>query len=156
MRMTTKDIQKYPNFYKYVSTVLPTVKQSDAIVSTITALSGETDEEIVKKALTWGNSPLVKVGNTLSYGYYDPKKRDEIVIRRKWVKEFESGNGLRITKWGQLVELVEIILLHELTHWADDRDLIDHTGDQVEEGFLFERIVYGHVINGRAADQYYW
>ncbi len=152
--MRAKDIEKYPKFYQYVSTVLPKVQDRSAIVSTITELSGEIDESIVRNALIWGNAPTVKVVNTLNYGFYNPKKREEIAIRRKWVKEFEKGKGLRITKWGELVELVEVILLHELTHWTDDRDRIDRTGDDIEEGVLFEETVYGYVITTRSAERY--
>lgn len=154
MRLSAKDIKKYPKFYKYVSTVLPTVRERSGIVAVITELSGEIDEEIVRSALIWGNAPLVKVVNTLSFGFYDPSRREEICIRRKWVKEYEKGKGLRITKWGEKVELVEVILLHELTHWTDDRDLIDHTGPNVEEGNLFEELKYGYVITPRTAERY--
>lgn len=154
MRMRAKDIEKYPNFYKYVSTVLPKVADRSGIVSTITGLSGEIDEEIIRNALVWGNAPTVKVVNTIYFGYYNPKKREEIAIRRKWVKEFENGKGLRITKWGELVELVEVILLHELTHWTDDRDRRDYTGEDIEEGDLFEETAYGYVITPRSAERY--
>jgi hypothetical protein len=154
MQMTAKDIEKYPKFHTYISTVLPKIKDRSAIVSTITSLSGETDETIVTDALIWGNLPLIKIVNTRFFGYYDPQKSGEIKIRRKWVKEFEKGKGLRITKWGELVQFVEVILLHELTHWTDDRDHRDHTGEEIEEGDLFEETVYGYVITPRSAERY--
>jgi hypothetical protein len=154
MQMRSNDIIKYPKFYNYVSTLLPLVRDRSGIISTITDLSGEIDEEIVRNALIWGNAPMVKVVRTLNFGFYNPKKREEICIRRKWVKEFEKEKGLRITKWGEPVQLVEVILLHELTHWTDDRDRIDHTGPDVEEGNLFEELNYGYVITPRSAERY--
>jgi hypothetical protein len=63
---------------------------------------------------------------------------------------------LRIIKWGQLVELIEVVLLHELTHWTDDRDYRDYTGKAVEEGALFEEIVYRQVIDNRSAEKYWY
>ncbi len=154
MQMRANDIKKYPKFYQYVSTVLPLVRERSGIISTITGLAGEIDEEIVRNALIWGNAPLVKVVNTLGFGFYNPKKREEICIRRKWVKELENGKGWLITKSGEVLRLVEVILLHELTHWTDDRDRIDHTGPDVEEGNLFEKLNYGYVITPRSAERY--
>jgi hypothetical protein len=97
---------------------------------------------------------MLKIVSTVYYGYFKPKKPEEIAIRRKWVKEYERKEGLRITKYGQPVELVEVILLHELTHWADARDGIDDTGNDVEEGIEFEKSLYGLIVTHRSAERY--
>ena len=153
MRMTDEDIKKYDKFYKYVSLVLPKVGDRIGAMTIIANLSGE-DEEVIREALIWGRGPMIKIVRTIGFGYYNPKKRDEIAIRRKWVKQFEKGNGKRGINLGEPVELVEVILLHELTHWADDRDYLDQTGPNVEEGNEFEMSYYGKIVTPRTSESY--
>ncbi len=153
MQMRIEDIEKFPNFHRYVSTDLPALRERSAIISVIRDLAGDIAEETIQNALLWGRGPMIKVANIIAYGKFKPKNPEEILIRRRWVKEFEKGEGLRITKWGQPVQLVEVILLHELTHWADFRDGVDDTGN-LEEGDEFEMAVYGYVITNRSAEHY--
>ena len=55
--------------------------------------------------------------------------------------DFEAGKGFRKTPKGQTVYLVGAILLHELTHWADDQDSVDDP--PFEEGDAFTKDIYG-------------
>ncbi|MEZ5427643.1 MAG: hypothetical protein R2747_15350 [Pyrinomonadaceae bacterium] len=155
--MSEKDIAKYPNFHKYVSTGLPLVSDSETKITaildfaTLTKGNNPLDENAIKAALSWGNAPMIKVANILSYGKYVPRRNPNVInIRKKWVKEFEEGGGKRYTKWGEKVDLVEVILLHELTHWADLQDGKMNGDKEIEMGNEFEKAIYGHLITHRS------
>jgi hypothetical protein len=154
MQMSADDIKEYPEFYNYVRTILPAVRNSEAKIGWISTIAGSVrgenpfDEENIKDALIWGKGPLIKVARMLNYGKYVARKNPNLIyIRRKWVKEYEEGGGKRLTKNGQPVDLVEVILLHELTHWADYQD---GKANKIEVGDWFEEEYYGHIITHRS------
>ena len=91
-----------------------------------------------------GKGPMVKVEDMADAGQYEPGS-NVIQIRKKRVEEFEAGNGLTTAPNGKLVYYVGVILLHELTHWADDQDGVDNP---LEEGAEFEKAIYGGVVSG--------
>src|SRR5262249_16618739 len=104
-------------------------------------------KEDIKDALVWGQGPLAKVDD-LSEGrlglFYAGVHSDVLYIDRKVVVGLQEGTGKRYTPSGDLVELATVVLLHELTHWADDQDGKKTPG---EAGFLFEKQVFGGIVN---------
>lgn len=145
MQMSAGDIKKFPKFAAYVSTKMPEVRSIGVIISTIQRLAGTIDRATITNALVWGRGPMIKVVKDLGAdGEFTPDiGSNEIRIDEKRVLDFEKGKGLVRTGHGKLVYLVGVILLHELTHWADDQDGVDTPG---EEGWQFEDAVYGGII----------
>ncbi len=152
MQIQAGDIKKFPKFAAYVSVKLPEVAKVDVIISTIQKLSGTIDKKTIKEALFWGKGPAIKIvpgltcAGVSSVGCFSfGTHSHEIRIKEERVKEFEAGKGLRKTAKGQMVYLVGVGLLHELTHWADDQDGTDDP--PVEEGDEFEKAIYGAVVH---------
>ena len=144
MQMSAGDIKKFPKFAAYVSTKLPEVRSIGAIISAIQKFAGTIDRATIKEALVWGKGPEIKIVSGLGAdGEFTPDVgSNEIRIDEQRVKDFEGGKGLGRTGTGKLIFMVGVILLHELTHWADDQDGVDTAG---EEGFSFENEVYGGI-----------
>ena len=143
MKLSRTDIRKYPKFHYYVSVNMPQVAKVPAIVNAIDRLAGTIEKSTIRKALQWGHGPMVKVADLADNinGAFTPGcNSNEIRINRKRVQQFENGRGLEATATGRLVYVVGTILLHELTHWADDQDGVDTPG---EEGKMFEEAIYG-------------
>ena len=146
MQMSADDIKTYPKFKQYVSIAIPKVVEVKSIINAIHKFAGTIEDATIKEALLWGKGPMIKIVVMDDYGQFSPDiGSNEIRIQEAIVKEFESGskNSLKKTKSGQLVYLVGVTLLHELTHWADDQDGVDTPG---EEGEHFENAIYGKVI----------
>jgi hypothetical protein len=143
MQLSRADIKKYPKFAKYVSLRMPEVAREATIINKIQSLSGTITKAKIKEALEWGKGPMVKVadlGDSVNGEFTPDEGSNEIRINRKRVEQFEAGKGLERTAYGRLVYVVGTILLHELTHWADDQDGVDTAG---EEGKMFEEAIYG-------------
>lgn len=145
MIMTKTDQVTYPKFTKYVRYALPKVVDVKPIVAAF-AKYGQIDRATLKRALAWGNQPSIVIREIDdAIGLFNGAKEPNVInIHTRIVKEFESGGGLRKTKWDKNVYLVGVTLLHELVHWADN---LDGTDFPDEEGEQFERDVYGTVIN---------
>ena len=146
MQMNSGDISTYKKFHKYVSLKIPEVAGVGVIINAIKkqAEQGTTiSRATIKEALEWGKGPTVQVEDMSDEGRFTPGT-NILRIRKLRVEQFEAGKGLVKTPKGQMVYFVGVILLHELTHWADDQDGIDNP---LEEGAEFEKAVYGGVIN---------
>jgi hypothetical protein len=148
MQMSATDIKKYPKFACYVSVSIPRdIIPNNFILEKIKKFSGDISTAKIKEALTWGKGPMIKITDLPegTLGEFTPDSNsNEIRVDVDVVKEFEKGKGLRKTPRGRMVYLAGVTLLHELTHWADDQDGVDTAG---EEGELFEKEVYGGVID---------
>lgn len=143
MRLSKEDIKKYPKFAYYVSMNIPEVARVGVIVNKIQELAGTISKRTIREALQWGKGPMVKIADLPAdiNGEFTPNiGSNEIRISRTRVEQFERGEGLEATATGRLVYVVGTILLHELTHWADDQDGVDTPG---EEGKMFEEAIYG-------------
>lgn len=150
MRMDPADIKRFPKMRYYVSINIPQVAKVGVIINTIQDISGTIEKQTIKDALLWNKDPVIKIVKGLgALGAFSPNtSSNEIRVDEDLVKQFESGKGLRKTPKGQLVYLLGVTLLHELTHWADDQDGVDFEGgSDGEEGNEFERRIYGGVIN---------
>jgi hypothetical protein len=143
MQLSRADIRQYPKFARYVSLRMPEVAEVVVIVNKIQKLAGSITKAKIKEALEWGKGPMVKVADLPAdtNGEFTPGiGSNEIRINRTRVEQFEAGRGLERTAYGRLVYVAGTILLHELTHWADDQDGVDTPG---EEGKMFEEAIYG-------------
>lgn len=134
----------YPKFYKYLRYDLPEVAKVKSIQRAFLRY-GQLDGASLKRALEWGEYPTVDVTDlTGAYGEFQPGIKSNIIqIDRDLVKEFEAGRDWVTNKGGDKVHLAGATVLHEMIHWADDRDGTDYPG---EEGELFEKAVYGKVL----------
>jgi Metallopeptidase toxin 3 len=152
MRMNADQIRDYEKFAQHVRAALPGVLREKKIVEAIKNHSSATDA-IIKKGLTWNSGPLINVAALV------PQERDghvytptggyklhsnTIDVSLGDVGRFQTGQDLRTTVRGQ-VNLITIILLHELTHWAREQSGTDDSPD-VEDGFEFEKEAYGRII----------
>lgn len=145
MRMTHQDQVQYPKFTKYVRHALPQVINEKSIINAFRKY-GQIDVTTLKRALSWGAEPHITIKALEgAVGEFNASvDADEINIADWIVQEFEDGHGLRKTAYNRKVYLVGVTLLHELVHWADNRDGVDFPD---EEGERFEIDVYGQVIN---------
>src|SRR5215510_2826564 len=143
MQMSAGDIKTYKKFYKYVSLSMPGVASVTKIINEIQKEAGTISTAKIKEALLWGKGPMVQVEDMEDAGEFTPGT-NTIKIRKARVEQFEAGKGLVKAPNGKLVYYVGVILLHELTHWADDQDGVDNP---LEEGDEFEKAIYGGVIH---------
>lgn len=143
MQMSPADIRRYPKLAYYVRVNLPDVIRVSATVHAFQIIGG-INRPTLRMALAWGIGPRINITDLVgALGEFTPDiGSQEIRINRRMVEEFEAGRGRRATRAGN-VYLVGVTILHELIHWADDRDGIDRPGEEGEE---FERAVYGNVI----------
>lgn len=157
MRMLPADIRRFPRFHYYVSTNLPAVAEVRSIIDVMLELAvegqgagaGATREQI-EDALVWNQGPLIRIvanlqsGGERVNGLYDPTDPEVIQVDEERVTNFERRRNHRgVTAQGRLVFLVGVTLLHELTHWLDNRDGLDNP---LEEGDEFETRVYGQFV----------
>lgn len=145
MKMAHADIVRYKEFAKYVKDDLPKVAANKVIAKALLEI-GQLDGATLKRALNWGDGPDIKIVPIAgAYGEFTPDVHsNEIRIDTKVVEDFEAGRGMRRTRTGAAVALAGVTLLHELTHWGDDKDGVDRPGEEGEE---FEIRIYGMVIN---------
>lgn len=143
MQMLPGDITTYKKFHKYVSLAMPEVVHVSRIINEIKKQAGTITADKIKEALAWGKGPVIKVEVMAEAGKFTPGT-NTIKIRKLRVEQFEAGKGLVTAPNGKLVYYVGVILLHELTHWADDQDGVDNP---LEEGDEFEKAIYGGVVH---------
>lgn len=155
MKMSAADIKAYPKFSSYVKKDMPKLMAVNNIVDAMKKFAGTTTKITIKNSLLWNSGPAIKIVKNLicagsrSYGCYRVWGGSTIEIDESLVKDFELGKDLRKTKWGSLVSVAGVTLLHELTHWADAKDGVDDPvpGDPLnEEGNAFELAVYGKIM----------
>jgi hypothetical protein len=143
MQMTAADQRAYPKLKYYVKNSLPQVVDVPAIVNAMRKI-GQLTKSDLQKAVQWGSGPMLKIVTMSDLGQFSPGiGSSELRLQKAMVEEFEAGNGTRKTAKNRDVFLVGVTILHELVHYGDDQDSIDHPD---EEGEVFERMVYGAVI----------
>jgi len=157
MRMSPADIRRFPKFHYYISTNMPVVSQVRVIIDTMLALATEgqgagaaATRQQIEDALVWNQGPLIRIvlnlqsGGQRVNGLYDPTDPEVIQVDQTRVTNFERGRNHRgVTAQGRQVFLVGVTLLHELTHWLDNRDGLDNP---LEEGDEYEMRVYGQFV----------
>jgi hypothetical protein len=152
MRMSPDQIRDYAKFAQHVRTALPSFIRDKKIVVAIKNHSGA-DDATIKKGLTWGSGPLVNVKMLV------PQQRDghvytptggytlhsnAIDVATADVGRYQTGQDTRTSERGH-VNLITVILLHELTHWAREQSGTNDSPD-IEDGFEFEKQAYGRII----------
>ncbi len=141
MKLSKADEKTYPGLRQYVKGSLPSVINIPKIVNAIKAY-GQLSKPQLKRALTYGKTPTLKVvAMPKICGEFSPglaPRSNELRISRALVRQFEASGGSK-----RLTLLVGATILHELTHWGDDRDGSDHPE---EEGNMFEKQAYNKVI----------
>ncbi len=140
MKLSKSDEKAYPGLLYYVKKDLPTVIKVPKIVKALEK-NGEIKKRKLKTVLQYGIEPTLKVVAMPKNqcGEFSPNtSSNELRISKSLVKEFEKSGGAK-----KITLLVGATILHELSHWGDDRDGADIPG---EEGDLFEKAAYGHVI----------
>ena len=154
MRLADTYITQYPKLQSYVENDIAALADVPLIVNAIKKFSGQTSMATIRRGLSWGTPPHIKIvpglkcGGSEAYGCY-AWGSSNIQIDYWHAQSFEVGADLRPTRNGTMVHRVGVILLHELTHWADAQDGIDDVipdDPSNEEGHAFEREVYGHII----------
>jgi len=143
MQMTAGDQTKYPKLTRYVKASLPQVINVPSIVGAMRRI-GQLSKADFQKALQWGSGPMLKVVAMADLGQFSPNiGSSELRLQKKMVEDFEAGKGVRKTATNKDVYLVGVTILHELVHYGDDQDGVDHPK---EEGNEFEKLVYGKVV----------
>jgi hypothetical protein len=146
MWMSFIDRVRYPKFYAYLRYDLPDVAKVSSIRRAFMRY-GQLDRASLERALKWNEEPKCDVTAVSGgdYGEYDWGAGTNVIkVDDDLVDEFEAGRDWVHTKSGAKVHLAGVTVLHELMHWADDRDGIDQ--GPTEEGEAFERMVYGKVL----------
>ncbi len=153
MRMNADQIRYYAKFAQYVRTALPSVVRENKILEAMKKHSGA-GETIIKKGLAWNSGPIVNVTalvpqqrggkvSTPTGGYR--LHSNTVDVSAADVGRYQTGQDIRTSARGQ-VHLITVILLHELTHWAREQSGTKESPG-VEDGFEFEKEVYGRVID---------
>lgn len=152
--MTPADILGYPKFHSYVKNDISTLTHVNPIISAIKKFSGATTRLSIRQGLMWGQGPTINIvpglvcAGVRAYGCY-AWGGNIVQISQSLVRAYEAGTDLRPTRGGQMVHVVGVTLLHELTHWSDAKDGVDDLvpGDPLnEEGNAFELEVYGKIM----------
>lgn len=140
MRLMASDEKLYPKLHRYIRKRLPSIIHNPKIVAGF-AKYGQLTKPALIVALRYGTNPLIRVTSMKSdCGQFQPgipSLSHEIKIETRIVKQMETLGRKKD------ILLVGATILHEMVHWADDKDGIDYPR---EEGELFEKAVYGHVI----------
>jgi hypothetical protein len=138
MKLSKADEKSYPKLHRYIKNTLPDVIKVPKIVKALEK-NGEIKLRKLKVVLTYGTDPTIKVTHlTGACGEFTPDtKSNELRIHKPLVEKLKKKYSKEVTL------LVGASILHELAHWGDDQDGKDLPG---EEGELFEKAAYGHVI----------
>lgn len=132
----------YPKLTNYLKNSVQEIADNPTIIKAL-AEYGQLSEADVKKALTWGEGPTIKVTPLKgANGEFSPGiGSDELRINTKIVEQLENATG---DDRDAALLLVGSTILHEYTHYGDDQDGKDYPG---EEGQKFEEKVYGRDID---------
>lgn len=132
----------YPKLANYIKNTIQQAANDPKVLAALAKYS-EMSVEDIKKALTWGEGPTIKITALKeAFGEFTPDiGSKEIRLDVVHVKKFESATG---TEGLDYQFLFEVTTLHELTHYGDDQDGKDIPG---EEGEHFENEAYGTVVN---------
>ncbi|MGG8497758.1 hypothetical protein ACQY1Q_15210 [Tenacibaculum sp. TC6] len=143
----------YPKFTEYLKNKLPEVKNISLITNTIRKITGLSLERI-KKDLTWGQGPTIKIvqlddfGSNTDYktvGLFKKSTPDVIYLDIDFVNDVEQNISDQALEDSYLFFL-GVTTLHEYVHLGDNVDGKQYT-EALEEGNLFEMLVYGEDVN---------
>jgi len=144
----------YPKLTNYLKNTVQEIANNPKVMKALAKYS-ELSESDIKKALTWGEGPTIKVTSLdKAYGEFTPGiKSDELRVDTDLIKSLESSEG---DDSDAKLFLTAVTILHEFTHYGDDQDgkqQTDKDGNRIEEGLEFEKEAYGKVITGSNAEK---
>lgn len=141
MKMSSGDVVRFPKCYERIRFWLPRVGGYQWIVDAMQT-AGQLTPEQFRRALSWGTNPLLRITPLRkAYGQFvDGKGSQEILIDIDLAEDFERSP---VPKMAGGWYMLEVTVLHEMTHWGDDADGKDKGG---EEGNWFERLAFGRVM----------
>ncbi len=153
MKLSDEDQKNHPQLTQYVRYSMPQVINVGVIVKAVHE-HGLLSVDEFKKALTWGEPPLIKIADssvvkcgTVNSWYGCNRNDQEIEVDLETVTTFEKGGiGANVDKnaAGKNVYLLGVTLLHELCHWGHKlkktAETAGHAGD------LYEKAAYGRVL----------
>lgn len=147
----------YPKLTEYLINRLPNVVDIPKIINAIKIITGLPESQI-KEDLTWGKGPTIHITQLDNFssrtsdktvGLFSPNEPDVVHLDIDYVNELEN----LITDQSQedaFLFFLGTTLLHEYVHFGDNQDGMQFR-DGIEEGKLFEIIVYGEDVNSTNA-----
>jgi hypothetical protein len=152
MRMSSSDQKSFQRFTNYVKINLPQVANVPVIVRNMKKF-GSLSEPEFRRALAWGNDPLIVVNTgpligptgKEGDGLFEHSAPSQINILTGRVQDFNEnpGTATDLNARGQPVIIVGVVLLHELVHWGNFNHGVIETTEQGEE---FVKATYGRLI----------
>jgi hypothetical protein len=144
--MMSQVLQKaFPKFAELIRTDMPVAALNLRVKSGISSASGAS-VETVGDGLQWNALPRVQpadlVNHQIGMGLYIPGS-DTLRVDYRFVLQYEADRGMVKVPNGQALPYVYVLLLHELAHWAAERDGIE---EKEEVGDKAETILYGGKI----------
>ena len=143
----------YPKLTEYLINRFPNIVNVPKIINTIKLITGLSDSQI-KEDLTWGKGPIIHITQLDNFtsrtsdktvGLFTRSEPDVVHLDIDYVNELEN----LITDQSQedaFLFFLGTTLLHEYVHYGDNQDGVEFR-DGIEEGNLFELIVYGENVN---------
>ena len=145
--MTGDQPGKYRNLANYVRTLavkVPTHRSKKRVWEAFRGVSG-LEETKARRALEWGKLPIVRVKKLPSNvnGQFRPSTPNVVYLNKERVDVFERNHAS-----AKMREVVEGVILHELVHWANDKEKGPHKHGrygwiEFEMGDWFEMLGYG-------------
>ena len=153
MQLSESDQRDFPAFTQYVRYAFPKLETNGAVVRAVRT-HGELSAAEFKKAVTWGEPPLIKIVDggvktcAGTNGWYGcTRNTTEIEVDLDLVKIFEKKpggkKGTDTNKAGKKVYVVGATILHELCHWGLN---VMGVAEKTEAGDAFETALYGKGI----------
>jgi len=151
MKMNPADIKSHKGLVRFVTGHMPLLAKDPKLIQAIQECAGNIDAAKIRHALQWNTLPQIEIKALTSDGRQTPAggytaHSNRLTLNAYHVGLHEDGEqDVRSTPKRGQVHLVEVDLLHELTHWAKEQAGGADSGGP-EEGFEFERKFYGCVV----------
>jgi hypothetical protein len=151
MKLNKVDQKAYPRLAHYLRHKVPQLINVGPVVYNLHKHGLLTRSE-AKKALSWGEAPIVKVVDLsvttcgpVPAAYGCTRNASEIEVDIKVVQDFEKGaaNATNANKAGGKVYMLGVTLLHELCHWSHNVKGVPEKG---HAGNDFEVGAYGKIV----------
>ena len=150
MRMYQDHIKAFPKFANLISQQLPLMVHNSHILESIHNAAGKVTGDLVRDALLWRRLPWVVPEDMENADGLYTAYSTTLRIHYLRILEYQAGEGVMQAPNGQAVLYICVVVLHELTHWADWQ--FDKKRKTGEAGFDFEKLAYGgnvHAITNK-------
>lgn len=141
MKISPQFKRSYPKLSNWIECEIPKVKGKPKVFAAFLKYA-ELNKKKAKLALQKGQPPEINFDTMPnSNGRFSGKKfPNKVFLAKAICDRFESTDSKNL----KMHLLLESTLLHEMVHWGDWKDGIDHPK---EEGKEFEKEAYGRDIN---------